>query len=129
VQAKVEPVIAELTTENAADLLAGSALVVDAFDNRAARAAVSAAARASGLPCVHVGFSPDGLYGSAIWEPGYRVPHDAAGDPYDYPLTRPLVLVLAALAARTVVAYLADGRRQDFEVTWRDLGVSAYTAP
>ena len=129
VQAKVEPVVAELTTESAADLLAGSALVVDAFDNRAARAAVSAAARTSGLPCLHVGFSPDGLYGSAIWEPGYRVPHDAAGDPCDYPLTRPLVLVLAALAARAVVAYLTDGRRQDCEVTWRDLGVSAYTAP
>ena len=88
VQAKVEPVVAELTTESAADLLAGSALVVDAFDNRAARAAVSAAAQTSGLPCLHVGFSPDGLYGSAIWEPGYQVPHDAAGDPCDYPLTR-----------------------------------------
>jgi hypothetical protein len=53
----------------------------------------------------------------------------AAGDPCDYPLMRPLVLVLAALAARAVAAYLADGRRQDFEVTWRDLSVSAYTAP
>jgi len=71
---------------------------------------------------------PGGLYASAIWEPGYRVPHDAAGDPCNYPLTRPLVLLLAALAARTVVAYLADGRHQDFEVTWRDPGVSAYTA-
>jgi hypothetical protein len=50
------------------------------------------------------------------------------GNRCDYPLTRPLVLVLAAVAARTVVAYLADGRRQDCEVTWRDLGVSAYTA-
>jgi hypothetical protein len=49
--------------------------------------------------------------------------------PCDYPVTHPLVLVLAALAARTVVAYLADGRRQDVEVTWRDLGVSARTAP
>src|SRR5436305_1313655 len=76
VQAKVEPVAVELTAENAFRLLAGSALVVDLFDNAAARAAVSAAARALGVACLHVGFSPDGLYGSGAWEPAYQVPRD-----------------------------------------------------
>src|SRR5947199_820729 len=37
VQAKIDPVIAELTIANAATLLQGSELVVDAFDNRAGR--------------------------------------------------------------------------------------------
>ncbi len=128
VGARVVPVVAELTAANAASLLAGSALVVDAFDNSAARGAVSAAARAADLPCLHVGFSPDGLYGSAIWEPGYGVPRDVAGDPCDYPLTRPLALVLAALAARAVRTYLADGRRRDVEVTWADLAASEHDA-
>lgn len=126
VGARVVPVAAELTEANAARLLAGSAVVVDAFDNSAARGAVSAVAWTACLPCLHVGFSPDGLYGSGLWEPEYRVPRDAPGDPCDYPLTRPLVLMLAALAARTIRVYLATGQRRDVELTWSDLGVSEY---
>lgn len=128
VGARVTPLVAALTEANAPRLLSASALVVDAFDNSAARGAVSSAARAGNLPCLHVGFSPDGLYGSAIWEPGYRVPRDVAGDLCDYPLTRPLALMLAALAARVVAGYLSDGRRHDVEVTWRDLRVSDVNA-
>lgn len=123
VQTRVEPVVRELTSENAPDLLAGSDLVVDAFDNHLARAAVSQAARRLGVPCLHVGFSADGLYGCGIWEPGYVVPGDAAGDPCDYPLIRPLALVLTALAARAIVGHFADDQRVDFELTWRDLAI------
>src|SRR5689334_4025669 len=83
VQTKVEPVAVELMAANAPTLLKGSALVVDAFDNRAGRAAVQTAALALALPCLHLGFSPDGLYGSGLWEPGYVLPHEAAGDPCD----------------------------------------------
>ena len=101
----------------------GSDLVVDAFDNRAARGAVSAATLVAGTPCLHIGFSPDGLYGSGIWEPGYQVPREVEGDPCEYPLTRPLALVLCALAARAVGAYLTGGHRHDIEITWRDLGI------
>src|SRR5579859_5551853 len=61
VQARVEPLIAELTAANAPELLRESALVVDAFDNYLARAAVSFETRTVGLPCLHIGFSPDGL--------------------------------------------------------------------
>lgn len=124
VQAKVEPVVAELTAANAAKLLAGSDLVVDAFDNRAARAAVSAAAIEAGLPCLHVGFSGDGVYGNGIWEPGYRVPSETAGDPCDYPLSRPLALTLAAIAARAVVDFFVTGSCLDFELTWNDLKIT-----
>src|SRR5579871_2639224 len=69
VGARVTPVVAELTEANAVHLLAESALVVDAFDNSAARGAVSVAMRAAGVPCLHLGVGTDGLYGSAIWEP------------------------------------------------------------
>jgi molybdopterin-synthase adenylyltransferase len=129
VQARLTPVVADLTADNAATLLAGGALVVDAFDNRAARAAVSAAVRQLGLPCLHLGFSADGLYGSGIWEPGYQVPQDAGADPCDYPLTRPLAMMLAALAARTIADYFAGGQRLDVELTWQDLTISRRAAP
>ena len=124
VQAKVEPVVAELTVENASKLLAGSVLVVDAFDNHDARAAVSAEARRLDVPCLHVGFSADGLYGSGIWEPGYEAPRDVLGDPCDYPLTRPLALMIAALAARAITEYFSEGKQINFELTWNDLKIS-----
>ncbi len=127
VGARVEPVVAELTGENAGQLLAGSGLVVDAFDNKDARAAVSSEALRLGLPCLHVGFAPDGLYGSGIWEPGYEVPRHVSGDPCDYPLTRPLAVTLAALGARAVTRCLLESISEDFELTWRDGAVAYYT--
>jgi molybdopterin-synthase adenylyltransferase len=128
VQTKVEPVVNELTAQNAAKLLQGSTLVVDAFDNREGRAAVSATTRTLALPCLHIGFSNDGLYGCGIWEPHYKVPQHAPGDPCDYPLTRPLTLMLTALAARAIVDFLHTGQSNDSELTWRDLKIG-YAVP
>lgn len=123
VQARVEPVGNELTAANALDLLHGSILVVDAFDNHLARTAVSLAARSLQWPCLHIGFSSDGLYGSGIWEPHYRVPGEEAGNPCDYPLTRPFALTISALAARTIGDFFRQGVRHDFEMTWQDLRI------
>ncbi len=124
VQAKVEPVGAELTETNAASLLRESVLVVDAFDNRAARAAVSKAVQALNIACLHIGFSADGLYGSGLWEPGYQVPRELPGDPCDYPLTRPLALVLVALTAQSISDFFRTGQGANFELTWNDLKVT-----
>ena len=124
VQAKIEPVFVEVTSLNCEDLLRGSELIVDAFDNRAARAAVSETARVLHYPCLHIGFSPDGLYGSGLWEPDYEVPHDSPGDPCDYPLTRPMALVLTALAGRSICDYFSEGQSNNFEITWNDLKIA-----
>jgi molybdopterin-synthase adenylyltransferase len=124
VQAKLEPLIVELSTSNAAKLLKGSALVVDAFDNRAGRAAISETVRALALPCLHIGFSTDGLYGSGLWEPAYQAPHEVPGDPCDYPLTRPLALTLSSLAARAISDFFRTGQGTNFELTWNDLKLS-----
>lgn len=124
VQTWAEPLIVELNPSNAGQLLAGSALVIDAFDNSAARAAVSAEARRSSLPCLHVGFSADGQYGCGIWEPGYPVPRETPADPCNDPPVRPFVLVLVSLAARAVVEHFATHRRLAFELTWMDLKIT-----
>ncbi len=121
VQAKLEPLVVELSPSNAAKLLNGSALVVDAFDNRAGRAATSEAVRALSLPCLHIGFSADGLYGNGLWEPEYQVPPEVPGDPCDYPLTRPLALTLSSLAARAISDFFRTGQGTNFELTWNDL--------
>lgn len=123
VRARVEPQMVELSATNAPDLLKGSALVVDAFDNAQAREEVSQATRAASLACLHIGFSGDGLYGSGIWEPHYQVPQEVPGDPCDYPLTRPLALMLSALAVRAITDFFRLGQSHDFELTWNDLNI------
>lgn len=117
----------ELTPANAGKLLARAALVVDCFDNAAARGAVQAACRAAGTPCLHVGLSGDG-YAEVVWDEGYRVPDDTGHDPCDYPLTRNLALLAASVAAETIVRFAADpaGRtREGYTLTLRDLTVRA----
>jgi hypothetical protein len=76
------------------------------------------------MPCLHIGFSGDGLYGNGLWEPGYQVPRTVPGDPCDYPLTRPLAVMLCALAARSITDYFHSGKQDAFELTWNDLKVT-----
>lgn len=127
VQTKIEPLVTELTLANAPMLLKDSVVVIDAFDNQAGRAAISQTALTLGVPCLHIGFSGDGLYGSGWWEPGYQIPRPTEGDPCDYPLTRPLALLMAAITARTITDFLGSKQKNDFEITWNDLKVSYFS--
>ncbi len=124
VQARIEPVGVELAETNAASLLKESVLVIDAFDNRAGRAEVSKTVRAFDIACLHIGFSADGLYGNGLWEPGYQVPQEVPGDLCDYPLTRPLALVLVGLAAQSITDFFRTGQSMNFELTWSDLKIT-----
>jgi predicted ThiF/HesA family dinucleotide-utilizing enzyme len=123
VGARVEPQHIELTPANATTLLNGSRIVVDAFDNLTARHAVAAAAAQFGTPCLHIALGSSGDYGCGLWDAAY-VTNDTAApgeDTCDYPLTRPLALLVVAAAAEVVVEHLRDGSRHGFEVTLRDL--------
>ena len=151
VSARVEPQHIELTPENAAQLLAGSTVVVDAFDNLPSRMAVAAACRQLGLHCLHIGLGDGGDYGCGLWDDQYRTcvfqeprteestadhrqpttgrtqPRLAASsglsvlDACDYPLTRPLALLVAAAGAETLICHMLDGSRRGFDLTLRDL--------
>lgn len=52
------------------------------------------------------------------------MPQEVPGDPCDYPLTRPLALILVALAARAISDFLRTGQRINLELTWQDLKVT-----
>lgn len=121
---RVEARHVELTAANGAELLAGSALVVDAFDNLPARRVVAEAAGALPAPCLHVALAPAGDYGCGLWDAAYPLdepPTALAADACNYPLTRPLALLVANAAAELVVAYLVEGAQPGFELTLRDL--------
>ena len=122
VGARVEPQIVELTPANATSLLRASAVVVDAFDNIAARRAVADAAAGLGVACLHVALAGTGDYGCGLWDAAYALPESTTGiDGCDYPLTRPLALLVASAAAEVLVRHLLDGSKRGFEVTLRDL--------
>lgn len=126
VGARVDAQHVELTPGRAARLLAGSAVVVDAFDNLPSRAAVARAAAAAGLPRLHLALAASGDYGCGLWDEAYALPAaaPAGADTCDYPLTRPLAMLVAAAAAEALAAHLLGGARRGFEVTLRDIRVT-----
>jgi predicted ThiF/HesA family dinucleotide-utilizing enzyme len=123
VGARLDAQYVELTPERAPRLLAGSAVVVDAFDNLPSRAALARAAAEAGAPCLHLALAPSGDYGCGLWDEAYQLATAGpAGAPTcDYPLTRPLAMLVAAAAAEALVGHLLTGARRGFEVTLRDL--------
>lgn len=115
----------ELTGTNAAKLLDGSALVVDAFDNSAARRVLKDYAAGASLPCLHAGLAGD--YAEVIWNEIYRVPSASRDDVCDYPLARNLVTLTVAVACESIVEFVATGTRQSHTITLRDFAVRPYT--
>jgi hypothetical protein len=128
VGSQVDACHAELTSASAARLLRGSAVVVDAFDNIPSRLAAGAGAAALGVACLHIAIGPGGDYGCGLWDTAYSPVGGTAGvllDTCDYPLTRPLALLVAAAAAEVLVAFVLRGERRAFEITLRDLHMHA----
>lgn len=121
--AQLETVEKTLREDNASSLLRGSTLVVDGFDNAAARRAVQNACRKLGLPCLHVGLSRDD-YGEVVWDEQYQVPPDQDGLPACQEVDRNLAMLVVAVATEAVKAFLKSGERRSYAVTLGDLCVS-----
>lgn len=115
----------ELTGDNAARLLCGSSLVVDAFDNSASRQLVKDHCHLAALPCLHAGLAGD--YSEVIWNEIYRVPSAAQDDVCNYPLARNLVTLTVALVGEVITTYVATRERQSFTATLRDFAVRPFS--
>jgi molybdopterin/thiamine biosynthesis adenylyltransferase len=114
----------ELTERNAGALLKDADVILDTFDNSAARQLVQIEARRVGKPCLHIGVSGD--YAEVIWDERYKVPRDVGEDACNYPLARNLVLLAVAIASETLVGFAIDGVRLDRSVTLRDLRICPF---
>jgi molybdopterin/thiamine biosynthesis adenylyltransferase len=110
-----------LTGANARALLKESDLIIDCFDNTAARSLVQNYARENSIPTLHVGLHTD--YCEAIWDEHYRVPVEVAGDVCDYPLARGIVLLAVVIASEAIVRFLESGERINRSATLRDMAV------
>ncbi len=122
---EAESVRKELTADNARVLLKDAGLVVDCFDNSAARQITQAHARTARVPTLHAGLNTD--YGEVVWDETYRVPRDVRGDVCDYPLARNLVLLTVSTLAETILTWLTTGERKSWSLTLRDLAIRAIT--
>jgi molybdopterin/thiamine biosynthesis adenylyltransferase len=122
---EVEARADELTAANARKLVGAYDLVIDAFDNSAARCAVQDYCTAARVPCLHAGLAGD--YAEVIWSEIYRVPSPAQDDVCDYPLARNLVLLATAVVCEACVAFIASGAQNSYTITLRDLAVQPFT--
>ncbi len=149
VAARIEPKHDELNDTNAKKLIQGSAVVVDAFDNLPSRRAVADATTTLHIPCLHIAFSSTSDYGCGLWGDSYHTERSTQGevqgqvstpdqqpappmpnpqlrpaapqDVCDYPLTRPLALLIVAVAAEIIVDHLNTASQRGFEFTLRDM--------
>lgn len=124
VEIEIDAVAKELSGANARQLLKGSDIVVDTFDNSASRRLVQEQCRAAGLACLHVGMYAD--YCEVVWDEQYRVPEDVAGDVCEYPLARNLVLLAVVIASETLVRHVLDGGRESRSATLVDFAVRGF---
>jgi molybdopterin/thiamine biosynthesis adenylyltransferase len=113
VRADARPV--RLAATNAAELLAGAGLAVDCFDNADSRLALSAAARAAGVPLVHAALAADGTFGIVRWDERFTpdredAPGQATCEGGEH---LPLIGLAAATLARTIQDFVARGARHD----------------
>jgi molybdopterin-synthase adenylyltransferase len=118
---KVEAETKEITSDTVDTLLKGSQLIVDLFDNSAARQVVKDYAERTGVPCLHAGLADD--YAEVIWNPVYRVPSEVNDDRCDYPLARNLVLLTVAVTCETIVMFIASQEQHNFTITLKDLAI------
>jgi len=113
-----------LTETNAPELLAESALVVDAFDNSASRRVLKEYAASASIECLHAGLASD--YAEVVWNEIYRVPSAAQDDVCDYPLARNLVTLAVGVACESIVEFVTTGARRSHTITLRDFAVRPY---
>lgn len=116
-----------LDADNTAHLLRGARVVVDCFDNSAARSAVQRAVKASGQACLHVGLAVG--YAELVWEPDYTVPSDDGMDPCGQALARNLVLMAVAAAGELLIAEAVGAPRRSLSITLGDLKILPFGEP
>jgi molybdopterin/thiamine biosynthesis adenylyltransferase len=124
---EIEAVAKELTERNSRGLLKGAGVVIDAFDNSAARQVVQRQCRDLSLNCLHVGLNAD--YAEVIWDENYTVPRDVDDDVCEYPLARNVILLAVAVASEAMIRYVLDGSKTSWSVTLRDFAIREMERP
>jgi len=122
-----QAVDARLTSSSARELLAGSAIVVDAMDNAQSRLAVRDACRELRVPCLHLGLSHES-YADLRFNAGYDIQDVRARPACAVPYSRSLILMLVGLAGEALIRWLETGLTEDREICLESLWESTRAA-
>jgi molybdopterin-synthase adenylyltransferase len=114
----------KVTAKNVAQLLKGSGLTIDAFDNSVARGVIKDYCDRTSVPCLHAGLASD--YAEIIWNEVYRVPSDVNDDVCDYPLARNLVLLTVVVTCEAVITFIASKQKLSHSITLKDLSIQPF---
>ena len=108
-----------LVDNNAAELLAGCAIAVDAFDNHDSRELLSRAAAAAGVPVVHAAMAGDGTFGLVRWDPHFEPDReDTEGQATcEGGEHLPVIGLIGATVARALSEHLEHGRSSDYMIS------------
>ncbi len=117
----------ELTDRTVRKCLRDSDIVVDAFDNTAAREIVTRYCRESELPCLHIGLAAD--YAEVVWNERYSVPNNGDEDICDYPLARNIVQLAVTIGCEILMCWITGGEQSDYSITLSDFAVQKMEAP
>jgi hypothetical protein len=97
-------------------LVEGAALIIDTFDNAAARQAARQAAQQFGVPLLHVGVNEHRV-GGVFWTEAFAMPdhrYERGQNPVcTHHLGRPILRRTAVVAAEIVELFLTTGQRRN----------------
>jgi molybdopterin/thiamine biosynthesis adenylyltransferase len=113
----------ELTERNLNKLLAGSSIVIDAFDNATSRKTLFTHCKENNIHCLHAGISDQ--YGEVRWNETYIVPSGTGEDICDYPMTRDLVQLVVVVSSESIIRFLQFGEKKDYAITLADLQITS----
>jgi molybdopterin/thiamine biosynthesis adenylyltransferase len=115
---KVQAVPHRLTSDNCAQLLGGSGLVLDCLDNGASRRLVQGWCRSTNTPCLHGALAPEGQLGRVVWDRDFVVDDETAqGAPTCEGADHlPFIALVSSLIAKSVQEWLDTGKQVGYHV-------------
>lgn len=114
-----ERVPTRLSELNTRELLGGSDLVVDCFDNGASRRIAQDYVRAHRIPCIHAGLSGDGTFGLVRWDETFKVDDEpSTGAPTcEDGRFLPFIMLTSSCLALAVQEFLHRDTRVGYTIT------------
>ena len=122
----IDAVSRKLETSNVGKLLKKGSLIIDGFDNPESRGLVTSHCKEQSIDCLHVGLYRD--VAEVTWNEVYTVPKAVKGmDVCEYPLARNIIMMAVTVATECVIRYLAEGKKESYLLTLKDLKISSKT--
>jgi len=116
---KIQTIPHKLVEDNLDQLLGGSDLVVECFDNGASRRLVQGYVREHAIPCLHGAVDAEGSFGRVIWDENFIIDDEGAigAGTCEGGENLPFIGLVSSVLTRTAQVFLKDGLRSGYAIT------------